>query len=86
MNKDEEIQELKNTINLKNEEIENLKTKLKDEIKNTDIQIKKLLDFEGQVSQAIKASEVIEKIKKKIELKGFLSDKELEPLLKEIEN
>ena len=79
MNKDEEILELKNTINHKNEEIENLKTKLKDEIKNTDIQIKKLLDFEVQVSQAIKALEVIEKIKKKIELKGFLSDKELEP-------
>ncbi|MFX1551138.1 MAG: hypothetical protein ACFFB9_12330, partial [Promethearchaeota archaeon] len=85
LNKDKEIQDLKITINHKDEEIDNLKCKLEEEKKFTDNQIKKFQDFEIQVSKAVLSTQVIEKIKKLMELKGFLSDKELESFLNEME-
>jgi chromosome segregation ATPase len=85
LNKEQEIQKLKTEIDHKNEEIVTLKQKLNEEKEFTDDQIKKYKDFEAQVSKAVLSTEIIEKIKKLMELKGFLSDKELESLLNETE-
>lgn len=79
LKKNEEIQQLKI-------QIEDLKKKLNDEIKFNDKQIKKFKAFEAQMSEAINAKKTIEKIKQLIKVKGFLSDKELEPLLNEIKD
>ena len=84
LNKEQEIQNLRSKIDHKVDEIEILKKKLNEEKEFTDNQIKKYKDFEAQVSKAVISTEIIEKIKKLMELKGFLSDKELESLLNEI--
>lgn len=77
LNKDETIQDLRI-------QIEDLKNKLDEEIEYTNKQINKFKMFETQMSETINATKVIEKIKQILELKGFLSDKELESLLDEI--
>jgi chromosome segregation ATPase len=81
LDKEQEIQKLKSELDNKAEEMESLKKKLNEEKQFTGEQIKKYKALETQVSQAVVSNEIIEKVKKLMELKGFLSEKELESLL-----
>ncbi|KKM62973.1 hypothetical protein LCGC14_1516230, partial [marine sediment metagenome] len=52
-------------------------------LNKTNVEIKKFSTFEDQLSEANKASIILDKIKELVIVKGFLSDKEFEHLIKE---
>ena len=84
LSKDKDIQNIKNKLKQRDKEIEFLKKNLKVEREKMNVQIKKFESFEARMATAINALMVISKIKELIKIKGFVSDKELEPLLEEL--
>lgn len=83
LKKDEEIQNLKIEITDRDKEIELLKEEINNQINKTNVEIKKFSAFEVQLSEANTASIILDKIKELVIVKGFLSDKEFEYLIKE---
>ncbi|MHA2399446.1 MAG: hypothetical protein ACXADU_11235 [Promethearchaeota archaeon] len=83
--KDKDIQNIKSKLEQRDKEIEFLQKNLKVEREKMNVQIKKSESFEAKMATAINALRVIARIKELMHVKGFLSDKELEPLLDEIE-
>ena len=64
------------------EENENLKTDLQMKGAQIDELKEKIDSFEAEKSTLDRAPQIIEKIKETMKLKGFLSDRELEELMK----
>ncbi len=85
LNKDKEIQNLKDEIERFKNHYKLLEQELKEQVKKTKIEIKKFVDFKNEMSKAIMTQKIISKIKKLMKTKGFLSDKEFESFLNEIE-
>ena len=80
LKKEEELKTLKNELTNRDKDIEFLKEELKKEMNKTNEEIKRFKTFEIQTSKAMKASKLLSQIKRSIQVKGFLTDKEFEQL------
>ncbi|MFW9825210.1 MAG: hypothetical protein ACFFE4_19875, partial [Candidatus Thorarchaeota archaeon] len=85
LEKEQAIQKHKTIIEQRDKEIEFLKKNLEVEKGKTAYQIKRIESIEAQIIMAENVLKIITKIKELIGVKGFLSDKELESILVEIE-
>ena len=77
-----EIEDIRANLIPKDKEIESLKSDLLTKDKQIDDMKEKIDSFKAEKSELSRAPEIIERIKETMELKGFLSDRELEDLLK----
>ena len=84
LTKEKEIQNMNSLLDQRNKEIDFLKKNLEVEKGKTSYQIKRVESIEAQIAKSESILSIIKKIKDLIDVKGFLSDKEFEPLLNEI--
>ena len=81
-----EIQKIKSTVEQREQEIEFLKKNLEVEKGKTEFQIKRVMSIETNIARADKVLKLLNKIKQSAMIQGFISDKELEQFLIEIED